>query len=77
MATPTEVKTEARTWHSPLPVPVSVPATITSAEVAELVRNKIAGKDFVVVDVRCLDFEGPFTGCINLPAQLFHFTLPT
>ena len=44
-------------WATTLPVPKSNPAEISIAEVAELVRTKKAGTDYLVVDVRRTDFE--------------------
>ncbi|KDN35158.1 hypothetical protein RSAG8_11803, partial [Rhizoctonia solani AG-8 WAC10335] len=50
-----------------------------SAEtLVEIMQQKRAGVDFVVVDVRRNDFENVYIkGAINLPAQSFYPTLPT
>jgi hypothetical protein len=46
-------------WHDVLPQPVSKPDRISVEELHALVgdESKVAGKDFVVVDVRRSDIE--------------------
>lgn len=44
-------------WALSFPVPQSHPPSIDASELAELVRTKQPGKDFIVVDVRRTDFE--------------------
>ena len=44
-------------WAATFPVPQSNPPTIDPEELAELIRTKQGGKDFLVVDVRRTDFE--------------------
>ena len=51
-------------WAATLPVPQSSPPTIDPEELAELIRTKQGGKDFLVVDVRRTDFE--VISCIGL-----------
>jgi len=64
-------------WYELLPAPRSQPPPITQEALAELIRTKEAGKDYVVVDVRRTDFEhGYVKGAINLPAHSFNQTLP-
>lgn len=47
-------------WARGLPQPKSTPGQIDPAEVAELIRTKTPGVDFVVVDLRRHDWEvGP------------------
>ncbi|KAI0337555.1 arsenate reductase [Trametopsis cervina] len=65
-------------WARPLPHPKSSPAHIEPSDVADLIRTKIPGVDFIVVDTRRQDWEASFVRtAINLPAQSFHQTLPT
>lgn len=41
-------------------------------------EGKVAGKDFVLVDLRRTDFEGgTIRGSINLPAQSLYSTIPS
>lgn len=44
-------------WAAAFPVPQSHPPSIEPEELAELIRSKQGGKDFLVVDVRRTDFE--------------------
>lgn len=47
-------------------------------ELAELVKTKVAGRDYIVVDVRRTDFENVFIkGALNLPAHTFYPTRET
>ncbi|KAJ3557091.1 hypothetical protein NM688_g1657 [Phlebia brevispora] len=64
-------------WAATLPAPKSNPPQIEASEVAELVRTKKAGIDFLVVDTRRQDWENAYIRTsINLPAQSFHQSLP-
>ncbi|KAG8934933.1 hypothetical protein FRC02_008915 [Tulasnella sp. 418] len=49
-------------WHAVFPAPRSTPAYATAADLASMVRNLTAGKDYVIVDVRRADFE-VFASC--------------
>ena len=44
-------------WTDAFPKPRSVPAAVSDEELAELIKTKQAGKDYIVVDVRRTDFE--------------------
>lgn len=44
-------------WARSLPQPKSAPPHMEASEVAELIRNKNPGVDFVVVDTRKQDWE--------------------
>lgn len=44
-------------WAASFPIPQSHPPFIEPEELAELLRTKQGGKDFLVVDVRRTDFE--------------------
>lgn len=50
-------ETQETPWHAKFPAPKSKPETISQDTLAELVRTKKAGVDYVVVDVRRNDFE--------------------
>ncbi|KAJ3557089.1 hypothetical protein NM688_g1658 [Phlebia brevispora] len=68
---------KAPDWAAPLPLPRSNPPELPASEVAELIRTKRAGVDFLVVDVRRMDWENAYIRTsINLPAQSFHQSLP-
>ncbi|KAI0395041.1 Rhodanese-like protein [Xylariaceae sp. FL0594] len=62
------------------------PSTIQNAKgltrdaVLEMMKDSsnVAGKDYILVDLRRTDFEGGFIrGALNLPAQSVYTTLPT
>lgn len=44
-------------WSVGLPEPKSSPPGISNEAVADLIKTKESGKDFIVVDVRRTDFE--------------------
>lgn len=45
-------------WSEGLPEPRSVPSGISNEEVANLLKSpKVAGKDYIIVDLRRTDFE--------------------
>jgi hypothetical protein len=48
-------------WHKNYPAPRSNPIRLTHSEVANLIRdpNKKAGQDYILVDVRRVDFAAP------------------
>lgn len=56
-ATPSQWTDKVPEWARTLPHPKSKPAHISAAEVAELIRTKKTGADFVVVDTRKVDWE--------------------
>ncbi|KAG8967333.1 hypothetical protein FRC03_010178 [Tulasnella sp. 419] len=63
-------------WHAVFPAPRSTPAYATAADLASMVRNLTAGKDYVIVDVRRADFEDAFIkGAVNFPAHSFYPTI--
>ncbi|KAK1774694.1 Rhodanese-like protein [Copromyces sp. CBS 386.78] len=67
-------------WHAAYPVPKTEAPSITRGMVLEMLRNgrNVAGKDFVLVDLRRADYEGgTIRGSINLPAQSLWSTIPT
>jgi len=44
-------------WHSVYPTPRLDIPRISAADLAHLVKNKKAGVDYIVIDVRRTDFE--------------------
>jgi hypothetical protein len=44
-------------WFDHLPQPVSQPVQMSVDELHERMTSKVAGKDFIVVDVRRTDIE--------------------
>ncbi|MCJ1279894.1 hypothetical protein MMC21_007718 [Puttea exsequens] len=67
-------------WYDAYPAPSTrTPPTISRQELlAWMNQEKVAGKDFVVVDVRKLDHTGGFIhGSLNLPIESLYPTLPT
>jgi arsenical-resistance protein 2 len=44
-------------WHSAFPTPSFDSKRITAAELVAIMEEKVAGKDYIVVDVRRTDFE--------------------
>ncbi|KAI8648636.1 Rhodanese domain-containing protein [Fusarium keratoplasticum] len=74
--------TDAATpWHAAYPPPRNkTPAAMTRHDVLEMTRdsNNIAGRNYVLVDLRRIDHEGgTIRGSINLPAQSLYPTIPT
>lgn len=64
-------------WAQSLPLPKSNPAYIEPAELAELIRTKTAGVDFLVVDLRRTDWDTAYIKtAVNLPAQSIYQSLP-
>ncbi|KAK7718928.1 hypothetical protein SLS63_010341 [Diaporthe eres] len=62
------------------PAPKKEAPSITRGAVLEMLRDSenVAGKDFVLVDLRRSDHEGgTIRGSINLPAQSLWPTIPT
>ncbi|PQE10391.1 arsenate reductase (Arc2) protein [Rutstroemia sp. NJR-2017a WRK4] len=66
-------------WHAAYPAPKSTAAVITRESLLSWMQEgKLAGKNFVLVDLRRTDFEGgTIRGSINLPAQSLYPTIPS
>ncbi|KAG9229910.1 Rhodanese-like domain-containing protein [Amylocarpus encephaloides] len=66
-------------WHAAYPAPKTTAAVITRESLLSwMLDGKVAGKDFVLVDLRRTDFEGgTIRGSINLPAQSLYSTIPS
>lgn len=76
----TTAASPAAPWYAIFPDPVSTPEAITPEGLAALLRHHAVtlGKDFLVIDVRRVDFEvACIRGAINLPAHSFYQTLPS
>lgn len=56
MAAPTATD-QNEPWYSVYPTPAFDTPRITAAELADLIKTKVAGVDYIVVDVRRTDFE--------------------
>ncbi|CUA69480.1 hypothetical protein RSOLAG22IIIB_14034 [Rhizoctonia solani] len=68
----------ATQWHDAFPTPPFDTPRMSAENLAEIIQQKVAGVDYLVVDVRRNDFENVFIkGAINLPAQSFYPTLST
>ncbi|KAF2802898.1 uncharacterized protein BDZ99DRAFT_503598 [Mytilinidion resinicola] len=66
-------------WHAAYPAPKTTAAVITRETLLSwMLEGKLAGKDFVLVDLRRTDFEGgTIRGSINLPTQSLYSTIPS
>ncbi|KAH6714567.1 Rhodanese-like domain-containing protein [Leptodontidium sp. MPI-SDFR-AT-0119] len=66
-------------WHAAYPAPKTTAAVITCEDLLSwMSEGNVAGKDFVLVDLRRTDFEGgTICGSINLPAQSLYPTIPS
>ncbi|KAL7942071.1 Rhodanese-like domain-containing protein [Trichoderma barbatum] len=68
-------------WHTAFPAPrKQEPGTMTRREVLKMMndRESVAGKDYLLVDLRRTDHQGgTIRGSINLPAQSLYPALPT
>ncbi|EUC54377.1 rhodanese-like domain protein [Rhizoctonia solani AG-3 Rhs1AP] len=65
-------------WHDAFPTPSFDTPRMSPETLAEIIQQKAAGVDYIVVDARRNDFENVYIkGAINLPAQSFYPTLPT
>ncbi|KAJ9130440.1 hypothetical protein NKR23_g12202 [Pleurostoma richardsiae] len=68
-------------WYAAYPAPRnSQPAAITREKLLKMIKGSesVAGKDFILVDLRRTDYQGgTIHGSINLPAQSLHPTIPT
>ncbi|KAK2136081.1 Rhodanese-like domain-containing protein [Fusarium oxysporum II5] len=74
--------TDAATpWHAAYPPPLNkTPAAMTRQAVLEMMKDSknIAGKDYVLIDLRRADREGgTIRGSINLPAQSLYPMIET
>ncbi|KAI3571620.1 Rhodanese-like domain-containing protein [Fusarium oxysporum f. sp. albedinis] len=74
--------TDATTpWHAAYPPPLNkTPAAMTRQAVLEMMKDSknIAGKNYVLIDLRRTDHEGgTIRGSINLPAQSLYPTIKT
>ncbi|KAK0725345.1 Rhodanese-like domain-containing protein [Lasiosphaeris hirsuta] len=77
MASSTKTQ-NAAPWHAAYPAPKSPPKGMSREAVLEMMKEAVAGKDYVLVDLRRADHEGgTIRGSINLPAQSLYPTLPT
>ncbi|RGP72487.1 oxidoreductase [Fusarium sporotrichioides] len=77
-----KMSTDAATpWHAAYPPPRNKsPAAMTRQDVLEMIRdsNNIAGRNYVLVDLRRADHEGgTIRGSVNLPAQSLYPVIPT
>jgi len=68
-----------KSWHAAYPAPKTTAAVMTRETLLSWMQEgKVAGKDFVLVDLRRTDFEGgTIRGSINLPAQSLYSTIPS
>ncbi|OIW32811.1 hypothetical protein CONLIGDRAFT_558176, partial [Coniochaeta ligniaria NRRL 30616] len=67
-------------WHAAYPAPKTVASPITRETVLEMLHDgsRVAGKDFILVDLRRVDHEGgSIRGSINLPAHSLWPNIPT
>ncbi|KUJ16666.1 Rhodanese-like protein [Mollisia scopiformis] len=66
-------------WYAEFPEPKATATTITRITLLSwMTEGKLAGKDFVLVDLRKADYEGgTIRGSINLPAQSLYPTIPS
>ncbi|KAK5662566.1 hypothetical protein OQA88_8479 [Cercophora sp. LCS_1] len=70
--------TPAAPWHAAFPAPKAQPGGMSKEAVLELIRSAVAGRDYVLVDLRRIDHEGgTIRGSINLPAQSLYPSIPT
>lgn len=65
-------------WHAAFPTPAFDTPRMSPESLADIMNSKVAGVDYLVVDVRRTDFEGiVIHGAINLPAHSFYQTIST
>jgi len=77
---PTATKPQAEApWHAAYPAPKTTASSLTREVLLSWMQTgKVAGKDFVLVDLRRADYEGgTIRGSINLPAQTLYPTIPS
>jgi arsenical-resistance protein 2 len=75
------MSTEETPWHAAFPSPRTTnPASLPRSTVLQWLQEgtKEPGADFLLVDLRRVDFEGgTIRGSLNLPAQSLYPTLGT
>ncbi|KAL2210150.1 Rhodanese-like protein [Sarocladium strictum] len=79
MAGTQQTTTSEAPWHAKYPAPKYAPGEISREEVLAMLKDpsQVAGRDFVLVDVRRNDFEGgTIRGSVNFPAQSLYPTRP-
>ncbi|KAM5373259.1 hypothetical protein ACJZ2D_007088 [Fusarium nematophilum] len=68
-------------WYAAYPIPRHTqPGSLTREELLKMMKggDNVAGRDFVLVDLRRNDHEGgTIRGSINLPAQSLYPAIPT
>ncbi|KAH6681346.1 Rhodanese-like domain-containing protein [Halenospora varia] len=79
MASTTTPAEKEKPWHAAYPPPVLSAAVIKREELLGWVNEgKVAGRDYVLVDLRRVDYEGgTISGSINLPAQSLYESIPS
>ncbi|PVH68964.1 hypothetical protein DL98DRAFT_440056 [Cadophora sp. DSE1049] len=72
-------RTPEKPWHAAYQAPKTTAAVITREDLLSwMSEGKVAGKDFVLVDLRRTDFEGgTIRGSINIPAQSLYPSIPS
>jgi len=74
----TSTDAKPKQWYEAFPEPSWGLPTITAKELAEVVKTKKAGVDYIVIDLRRDDFTiGFIKGALNLPAHSLYPTMPT
>ena len=48
---------EGQPWHSAFPMPSFDSKRISAAELVTIMKDKVSGTDYIIVDVRRMDFE--------------------
>ncbi|KAH6709375.1 Rhodanese-like domain-containing protein [Leptodontidium sp. MPI-SDFR-AT-0119] len=76
---PAQVPVKEPAWHAAFPSPRNTnPESITRQELLDLLTKKRSIRDFVLVDLRRVDYVGgTIHSAINLPAQSLYPTIPT
>ncbi|KAL7273519.1 hypothetical protein RUND412_003614 [Rhizina undulata] len=65
-------------WHESFPSVVSAAVYLPRATMLRWFEEKVAGRDYILVDLRRNDHEGgTIKGSLNLPAQSFYYSIPT
>ncbi|KAH8787559.1 arsenate reductase [Hyaloscypha sp. PMI_1271] len=70
---------QPKPWYAAYPTQRNSASWVTKQTLLSwMEKGEIAGKDFILVDLRRTDFEGgTIRGSINLPAQSLYPTIPT
>ncbi|KAK0387781.1 hypothetical protein NLU13_4026 [Sarocladium strictum] len=79
MAQAENTKGSEAPWHAKYPAPTYVPSEISREDALAMLKDpsQVAGRDYVLVDVRRNDFEGgTIRGSVNFPAQTLYPTRP-